>query len=84
MLYIVNVNAIDKDIVGAERRERERELMRSNSERDRSTNSMGRELTREINDHHQQQHHHHHHHSHRDVSLAKYSCRGEVKIFKLF
>lgn len=80
-LYIVNVNAIDKDVVGAERRERERELMRSNSERDRSTNSMGRDVTREVNDHHhqQQQHHQsHHHQSHRDVSVAKYSCRGEV------
>lgn len=46
-------------------RERERELMRSLSERDRSTNSHPRELPRELNDH-------------RDVSLAKYSCRGEV------
>lgn len=72
MFYIVNVNAIDKDIVGAERRDRERELMRSNSERDRSTTSMGRELTgRDFNDHHQ---------NHRDVSMAKYSCRGEVNI----
>lgn len=72
-LYIVNVNAIDKDVVGAERRDRERELMRSNSERDRSTTSMGREF----NDHHQNQ---------RDVSLAKYSCRGEVNtlIKKIF
>jgi hypothetical protein len=96
ILYIVNVNAtIDKDVVGVERRrERERELMRSNSERDRSTNSMGREhLTREreFNDHHQpqqqqQQTHHHHQNYHqqqqqqRDVSLAKYSCRGEVNL----
>lgn len=39
--------------------------MRSNSERDRSTNSHPRELPREQNDH-------------RDVSLSKYSCRGEV------
>lgn len=39
--------------------------MRSNSERDRSTNSHPRELAREFNDQ-------------RDVSLAKYSCRGEV------
>lgn len=74
MFYIVNVNAIDKDVVGAERRERERELMRSNSERDRSTASMGRELTpRELNDHHQ---------NHRDVTLAKYSCRGEVNTLR--
>jgi hypothetical protein len=69
MFYIVNVNAIDKD-GGAERRDRERELMRSNSERDRSTASMGREIAgREFNDHHQ---------NHRDTTLAKYSCRGEV------
>lgn len=63
----VNVNAIDKDING-ERRERERELMRSNSERDRSTNSHPRELasSRDVNDQ-------------RDTNLAKYSCRGEVR-----
>jgi len=56
----------DKDGVAAERRaDRERELMRSNSERDR--NSHPRELARDFNDQ-------------RDVnvSLAKYSCRGEV------
>lgn len=51
-----------------ERRERERELMRSNSERDRSTNSHPRELTRELNDVQRE----------RDVTMAKYSCRGEV------
>ncbi|CRK86852.1 CLUMA_CG000677, isoform A [Clunio marinus] len=65
----VNVNAtnIDKD-ANIERRERERELMRSNSERDRSTNSHPREVPREAND------------LHRDVSLAKFSCRGEAAI----
>lgn len=66
-IVAVNVNAIDKDING-ERRERERELMRSNSERDRSTNSHPRELasSRDVNDQ-------------RDTNLAKYSCRGEVR-----
>ncbi len=58
-------NTLDKDING-ERRERERELMRSNSERDRSTNSHPRELVRETDQ--------------RDVSHAKYNCRGEVRI----
>lgn len=66
---LVNVNAtnIEKDVnVERRERERERELMRSNSERDRSTNSHPRELSREFADQ-------------RDVSLAKFSCRGEVK-----
>lgn len=61
----VNVNATNIDKDGAAenaRRERERELMRSNSERDRG--SHPRELGRDFND--------------RDVSLAKYCLRGEV------
>lgn len=58
---------MDKDVsVERRERERERELMRSNSERDRSTNSHPRELARDYNN------------EQRDVSVAKYSCRGEV------
>lgn len=52
---------MEKDINGERR---ERELMRSNSERDRSVNSQPREMLRDDDQ--------------RDVSLAKYSCRGEV------
>lgn len=58
---------MDKDVsVERRERERERELLRSNSERDRSTNSHPRELAREYNN------------DQRDVTVAKYSCRGEV------
>lgn len=52
--------------MSGERRERDRELMRSNSERDRSTNSHPRELVRGEVDQ-------------REVSYAKYVCRGEVR-----
>lgn len=52
---------MEKDINGERR---ERELMRSNSERDRSVNSQPRELLRDDDQ--------------REISLAKYSCRGEV------